>query len=74
MCAAIILIAYIPFIIVINKDILNRRAHAVKYDHTVRSGGLWPLPGQQITSSNSHPFDLMTLIISRVCIWTCIIS
>ena len=31
MCAAII--AYIPFIIVINKNILNRRAPAVKYDH-----------------------------------------
>jgi len=38
MCAAII--AYFPFIIVINK---NRRAPAVKYDHTASSGGLWPL-------------------------------
>ena len=41
------IIAYIPFIIVINKNILNRRAAAVKYDHTASSGGLWPLPGQQ---------------------------
>ena len=39
------IIAYIPFIIVINKNILNRRAAAVKYDHTASSGGLWPLPG-----------------------------
>ena len=45
MCVAII--AYSPFIIVINKNILNRRAPGVKYDHTARSGGLWPLLGQQ---------------------------
>ena len=45
MCAAII--AYIPFIIVINKIILNRSAPAVNYDHTASSGGLWPLPGQR---------------------------
>ena len=36
-----------PFIIVINKNLLNRRAPAVKYDHTISSGGLWPLPGQR---------------------------
>jgi len=35
MCAAII--AYFPFISVINK---NRRAPAVKYDHTASIGGL----------------------------------
>ena len=43
MCAAII--AYIPFIILISKHILNRRAPAVKYDHTASGGGLCPLPG-----------------------------
>ena len=39
MCAAII--AYIPFIIVINIKILNSRAPALKYDLTASSGGLW---------------------------------
>jgi len=46
MCAAII--AYIPFIIVVNKNILNRRALAVKYDHSASSGGYNGLnPGQR---------------------------
>mgnify|MGYP007091332508 CR=1 FL=1 len=43
MSAAII--AYIPFIIIINKNILNRKAPAVKNDHTASSGRFWPLPG-----------------------------
>ena len=29
------------------QNILNRRAPAMKYDHTASSGGLWPLPSQQ---------------------------
>ena len=41
------IISNIPFIFVINKNILNRKAPAVKYDHTASSGGLRPLPGQQ---------------------------
>ena len=46
MCAAII--AYIPSILVINKNILNRRAPAVKYDQTaavpvVGVYGLYPV-------------------------------
>jgi len=45
MCAAII--AYIPIIFVINKNILTRRAPILKYDYTVSSGGLWPLSGQR---------------------------
>ena len=35
-CAAII--SNIPFIFVINKNILNRKAPAVKYDHKASSG------------------------------------
>ena len=34
------IISNIPFIFVINKNILNRKAPAVKYDHTASSGGL----------------------------------
>ena len=44
MCAAII--EYITFIIVININILNSRAPALKYDRTASSGGLWSLPAQ----------------------------
>ena len=75
------------FIIVINK---NRRAPAVKYDHTASSGGLWPLSCQQLhqqlgDDKEMHildysqtlklsPVALMTPIIFRVCVWSCIIS
>ena len=46
MCAAII--AYFPIIFVINKNILDRRAPAVKYDHTASSGSEWLLSGQRL--------------------------
>ena len=79
MCAAII--AYIPLLIVVNTNILNR-SPTVKYDRTASSGGLWPETTRStITSArcgqrdaNSHPVDLMTPIIFRVCLWSCKIS
>jgi len=49
MCAAII--SNIPFILVINKNILNRRAPAVKYDHTASSGGVMTYTQSVITSA-----------------------
>jgi len=42
MCAAII--AYFLFIFVINKNVLNRRAPAVKYDHAASSGVISKVP------------------------------
>ena len=55
MCAAII--AYIPFIIVINKNILNRRAPAVKFMSSTRS---------TVTSANSHPVEKDLLHINTL--------
>ena len=84
MCAAII--AKIPFISVINKNIFNRRAPAVKYDHTASSGGLWLYPvndnirkmrtkrwKNQIILKLS-PVDSRTQMIFRMCVWSCKIS
>ena len=34
-----------PSYLLSTKNILNRRAPAVKYDHTASSVGLWPLSG-----------------------------
>jgi len=78
MCSAII--SNILFIFLINKNILNRRAPAVKYDH----GGLWPSQQQHqqdadkemqnSDDSHSHPIDLMTPIIFRGCVLSCIIT
>ena len=39
-----------PSYLLSTKNILNRRAPAVKYDHTASSVGLWPLSGQRFSS------------------------
>jgi len=66
MCAAIM--AYIPFIIVINTNVLNRRTPAVKYDHTMA------FTSSTITSARCRqiilklpPVDLIPLIF-RGCV------
>ena len=66
---------------ILSVERLNRRAPAVKYNHTASSGGLWLLSGQRLHQQGAHKemhiannVQTLTPLIWWHCVWSYIIS